>query len=506
MEESVLRDSVSIERLAAETAEQALVEGEVALPGGIREEATVLSCDARLVVSSVEPQADRLAIDGTVVFQVLYRQGDDTVRALEANCAFSHQSHLDGIGPKMRAQIAGEVQSASAQPVSGRMRLKAAVDIAARVFSQEQLAVVSSVGGIKGLQTRQQSNTLTRHASSGRGSALLREEFDLKAPPAIRETLYAKALPHIRSVSGGEGRAMVEGDVLLEVYHAGTEPEQPLVMTQHLFPFEHAVELDGAPGDGLNARVQVQDVVASSVDTGDGTRVLRTETVLDLEVESFAEDAVTSLKDAYTLSGDALSLETAPIACFMGAASVSVAESDKLTLTLPEGAQPVAQVLAALLKPTMTGSEQVGGRTVVEGLMDAQVVYMPVNGTAAVAARQEVPFRIAFQGALPANANVALVARDVQAEGISGERVEMKYRMEIAADAVKSETVSLPLDVKMQKVPPERSGLVMIWPQPGEMLWDIAKRLRVTTDSVVKLNPGLDVEKPSKGVLVFKKA
>ena len=87
MEETILRQSVEIERLAARTAEQTLVEGEVALPGGIREEAAVLGCEARLVVSGVEPQTDRLALDGAVVFQVLYRQGDDAVRVLEANCA-----------------------------------------------------------------------------------------------------------------------------------------------------------------------------------------------------------------------------------------------------------------------------------------------------------------------------------------------------------------------------------------------------------------------------------
>lgn len=506
MEESVLRENVGIERLAAETAEQALVEGEVALPGGIREEATVLGCEARLVVSSVEPQADRLAVDGTVVFQVLYRQGDDTVRALEANCAFNHMSSLEGIGPKMRAQVSGAVQSATAQPVSGRMRLKAAVDIAARVFSPEQVAVVNGVGGIKGLQTQQQKTSLTRHAASGHASALLREEFDLKAPPVIHETLYAKALPHVRSVSGGEGRAMVEGDVLLEVYHSGGSADQPLIMTQHLFPFEQAVDLEGPPGEGLTARVQVQDVVASSVDTGDGTRVLRTETVLDLEVESFLEETVTSLRDAYTLQGDALSLEAAPISCFTGITGVTAVESDKLVLTIPEGAQPVGQVLTTLLKPTMTGSEQVGGRTIIEGLLDAQVVYIPAGGKAVAASRQETPFRIAFQGALPANSMVSLVARDVQSEGITGDRVEVKYRMELSADAVKSQTVSLPSGVHFQKVAPERIGLAMVWPQPGETLWDIAKRLRVTTDSIFTLNPGLDAEKPAKGVLVFKRA
>lgn len=505
MDGTVLRENVEIERLAAEAVEQTLVEGEVALPGGIREEATVLGCEARLVISSVEPQADRLAMDGTVVFQVLYRQGDSTVRVLEANCAFSHLTEMEGVDARMHPQVTGGVQTASAQPVSGRMRLRAVVDISARVFAPEETAVVTGLTGVPGLQTLDQSYTLQRHAANGHASALLREEFDLTSPPAIQETLYARAVPHVRAVSGGEGRAMVEGDVALEVFHAGPDPEVPLVLTQHLFPFEHAVDLHGEPGDDLHARVQVQDVVASSVDMGDGSRVLRTETVLDIEVESYTQSDVQSLKDAYTLSGEALSLDVRPISCFAGVVAISAAESDKLVLSLKDGAPPVGRVLGALLTPTMTNSEQVGGRTVVEGILDAQVIYMPSDGQAAQAIRQELPFRIAFQGALPSGASVHLTTHDVQAEGISQDRIELKYRMELSADAVRKQSLTLPVGVRTAQTKPERGGIVMIWPGPGEALWDIAKRVRVTVGSIAKLNPGMEEAKPGKGVLILKK-
>ncbi len=506
MDESVLRESVEIERLAAEAAEQTLVEGEVALPGGIREEATVLGCEARLVISGVEPQADRLAMDGTVVFQVLYRQGDDAVRVLEANCAFNHITPMEGVAPRMRPQVAGNVQSATAQPVSGRMRLRAAVDLAARVFSPEQMAVVSGVKGVSGLQTQDQTHTLTRHAATGRASSLLREEFDMIAPPTVRETLYARATPHVRGVSGGEGRAMVEGDVLLEVFHAGTDAETPLVITQHQFPFEQAVDLQGpSGGDDMNVRVQVQDVVASSVDTGDGMRVLRTETVLDIEVDTFVTETIHSLRDAYTLAGDVLSLEVASVSCFTGVQSVSGTESDKLAVMLPEGSPPVGRVHAALLNPTMTSSDQLGGRTVVEGILDTQVIYTPSDGTAITAARQETPFRVAFQGALPAGAHVSLAAGDVQAEGISPDRVEVKYRVELVADAVTAQPVELPVGVKSKPSAPQRSGMVMVWPQAGETMWDVAKRQRVTVESIAKLNPGMEGAKVGHGVLIMKR-
>lgn len=141
----------------------------------------------------------------------------------------------------------------------------------------------------------------------------------------------------------------------------------------------------------------------------------------------------------------------------------------------------------------------------VEGILDAQVIYMPSDGQAAQAIRQELPFRIAFQGALPSGASVHLTTHDVQAEGISQDRIELKYRMELSADAVRKQSLTLPVGVRTAQTKPERGGIVMIWPGPGEALWDIAKRVRVTVGSIAKLNPGMEEAKPGKGVLILKK-
>lgn len=500
--EEIMRQNVAIERVAAQAREQALVEGEVALPGGIREEATVLGCEARLVISGVEPQQDRLAMDGAVVFQVLYRQGGDEVRVLEANCAFSHQADLPGVDARMRPQVRGTIQSATAQPVSGRMRLRAVTDLSARVFAPEETEIVAGIQKLDALQTDETDYELLRHAASGTASALLREEFALDAGLPIAETLYARAAAQVSSVSGGEGRATVEGNVFMEVFHAGSDPETPLVVTEHNFPFEHTVDLQGEPGDDLRASVQVQDVVASSVDAGDGTRVLRTETVLDIEAESFAPQTLHTLRDAYTLAGDRVALDTRAVNCLSGITALEARETDKQVLPLPADAPPVGRVLAAILTPTATGAEQVGGRVIVEGLLDSQIIYVPAGQTAAVGARQEAPFRIAFQGALPADAAIRLTASNVQAEGISPDRVEVKYVMALDADVISEAAVQLPEGVEKTEAEPERGGLIMVWPQRGETYWDIAKRLRVTVDSIKHLNPSAA---PGQALVVMKK-
>lgn len=70
----VLREELPLQRFVGESLSQAVVEGEVALPGGLREETTVLSAEAMAVLDRSAAEADRVTAEGKVVFHVLYTQ------------------------------------------------------------------------------------------------------------------------------------------------------------------------------------------------------------------------------------------------------------------------------------------------------------------------------------------------------------------------------------------------------------------------------------------------
>ena len=100
----VLREELPLQRFVGESLSQAVVEGEVALPGGLREETTVLSAEAMAVLDRSAAEADRVTAEGKVVFHVLYTQGDPThVSALEASAEFSHPVELTGAQSGMNA-------------------------------------------------------------------------------------------------------------------------------------------------------------------------------------------------------------------------------------------------------------------------------------------------------------------------------------------------------------------------------------------------------------------
>ena len=205
-----------MERLVGNAQGQAAVEGEITLPGGLREEARVLSAGAMVVLENVEAQQDKVILEGRVVFHALYTQGDpDKPQAMEASADFTHTLDLPGAQARMLCRGDAAVEHVEATAYSGRLGLRAILQTRCRVLSTQPVAALTGITGVEGLEQRTCTLSLKRTVAQGQAEALLREEYDLPAGLQITQTLYGTAIPRVTEITGGLGRAGVSGTVAL---------------------------------------------------------------------------------------------------------------------------------------------------------------------------------------------------------------------------------------------------------------------------------------------------
>ena len=196
----ILREELSVQRFAGAALSQAVVEGEVALPGGLREETHVLSAEAMAVLDRSLAESGRVTADGKVTFHVLYTQGDPTrVHALEASAEFTHPTDMPASAPGMSAPTSLMVEHVEASAQGGRLHLMAIVRVHTRVFTDEPMAVVTGVRDADGLMMRTETLTGVRMAAKGSQDVLIRDECDLGAVLQITDTLYATPSPPCRT-------------------------------------------------------------------------------------------------------------------------------------------------------------------------------------------------------------------------------------------------------------------------------------------------------------------
>lgn len=503
MDMRVERMQLQAERPCGPCRTQMTVEGEVTLPGSLRDAVHVLRAAATAVVERTETLQDRLSASGRVVFWVLYTQGDARqISSIEATADFTHLCELPGAGPKAEGFARAQVEKVTADVQNGRMTLRARVGLTAGAWAAEAAELVAAIPGDVRQRTRQLS--LRRTVGRGAREVLLREEFSLPGDLMIRDTLGAQASAVYFDAAGGAGRIGLSGEVTIEAIHTSDMPGRPLVVTRHTVPVSQSVEIAGEGGDLLEGHITVKDVAAASQDAGSGDRVLRAEVLLGLEAWADKEEEATLLSDAYTLSGEALQLRHGALTVRRGGRYLRAAESGKSTLLLPEGAPPLRTVLAAGASPVLVTCRQQGNRLLAEGTLDTTLLYTSDAGDTAQSVNVEAPFRVSFalQGAQLDNA--AVTAVNVEALPVTSDRAELRYVLQLEAEGAQADTVDAVTDAAFVAAPPATKDVVLYFAQPGESLWEIAKRYRVSEEDLRLLNPGLSGEpKAGQGLVVW---
>ena len=500
-----MKESIPMEQQVASGCSQAVVEGEITLPGGLREEARVLHAGGMAVISSVETMQDRAAISGKVVFRTLYTQGDpEKVQAIEATAEFTHMMDLPGTQPRMLCQAEIWVEHVDAHAANGRLSQRAVVRVCARVLSPQPVETLTGIKGVAGLELCTRQLTLCRTVAAGDEETLLREEFALPQGLQVRETLCADAAVQVEEVTGGVGRAGVCGTVQLEVYHASELPGKPLVVTRHVIPFSQTVELSGEDGEMLHAQALVKDVAVASQENAEGERTLRAEVLLGLQASAHRQEQVTLLQDAYTTQGDALQFQKQTVRVRQGDAAGQSAESGKAMLMLPEGSPAVRTVLCAFATPILTSREQIGGRLNAEGMLEITLLYMTDDSAVPVAVYQEEPFRVTFAVKTEPDDFLHIQAAEIDASAITSDRVEMKYIMRLTISGTRTTQAELVTDVETTPAEEPDAAMILCFAQQGETLWDIARRYRMPMAFIKELNPELAAEpRPGQGVVVW---
>lgn len=501
-----LREQVWLEQPLGRTETKATVEGEVTLPGGLREEARVLLADCVPVVEGCEAMQDRANIGGRAIFRVLYTQGDPSrVQVMETTADFTHPCELPGCQGKAAVTASARSAHVDARTNGGRLMLRAEIPLEVRAASAAPVEAVTGFDGSDDVEIQLCETESRRTVARGGTDTLLREEMALPAGLEIRETLFGTARASINDVTGGMGRAGVSGMVELEAVHAA-QGDQPLLVTRHSFPFTQTVELSGEDGELLDARATIKDVAVVSQPTDDGGRILRAEVLLGLTARADRKERISVVSDAYTTSGDDLRLTRRTLQCRAEDVHTQAAESGRMTLLLPDSAPPVRRVLAAFVTPAAVTFEQQGSRLIADGKLDTTLLYMTDDSAAPVSIHQTDAFRTSFAATPGQEADVTLTVSQAEALPVTSDRVELRYLLHLDALERRSIPVTIVTEVQPVAAAPLTEDIVLCFVQPGETLWEIARRYRIPMETLRELNPDVSGDPAEgEGIIVWRR-
>lgn len=491
MDMRLKRETIEVGSLLRAAAQQATVEAEATLPGGLRDEVLLFHTEAQALPLSAEAAGNRVTVSGRVIFRALYSQGDLTrVRSVEEMRDFSRPLTIDAQEAAARYVPSCEITQVSARVFNGRLLMRADLNVSAEAEESHPVEAVTAVEG-EGAQVLSVPVTVQRTVGEGQARGLVKGEFEIASALQAEEALLGSGEARVEDILGGaDGRATVTGVIDLTVCHAAHMPGHPLVYTQHSLPFEQQVPLTGEGGDMLSADVTVTDVAAALESTAEG-QTLRVEVGLDAHLTALREEQSQVITDVFSNAGSLLTPSGERVGLCVGHVNDQSAESGRLQITLPADKPRIETVLAAFVQPVLAGARQQGGKLQADMALRATLVYMTEDSGIPVSFTVEEPARLAFAGDLNENDTLEVSASHVEAAAVAGDRAEIRYVITLRGHGARYRPVFAVTDVTEAEAPKAQAVLALYRAQGDERLWDVMKRYRLSRESLAALNEGL---------------
>ena len=472
--------------------QQASVEAEAALPGGLRDEVLLFYTEAQALPLTAETVGDRVNVSGRVAFRALYSQGDLTrVRSVEESRDFSRSLAAPAQDAGAMYEPVCEITAVTARVFNGRILMKAELNVSAEGVREQEISVVTSLED-GDAQVLSEAVSLQRAVGSGDAQGLIKGEFEISPALQAEEALLGSGEARVEDILGGaDGLATVTGTVDLTVCHASRMPGHPLVCTQHSLPFEQQVNLAGEAGELLSASVDVTDV-AAALENAEDMQTLRVEVSLRAHIDALREQQARVVTDVFGVGNHALIPSGERVTFCTGHVNDYSAESGRLQIMLPEDAPRIETVLAAFIQPVLAGAKAQNGKLQADMLLRSTLIYMTEDSNIPVSFTAEEPARMAFSGELTEEDILSLHASRVEAAALAGDRAEIRYILSLRGHGARYRPAFAVTDVAEEQTPPEKPVLALYRVQGDERLWDVMKRYRLSADSLAAFNPQLE--------------
>lgn len=446
--------------------------------------AKVLSLAVDAKCNSVEPYDGYVQVDGRTNFRLAYLDRDGQPKGVDYNADFSVKAEGDfSVDDSVGAEIC--VVEADAQS-GGGLTLSAALEVKATAIKREELDVLI---GAQNCYTTQKSVYLPEYIASKNVISSFADEVEVGGEVSSVLALHTTcALKKAEVADSGVSLAATVYSTV--TYIEGGEIKQK----NFAVDIDEDLGLDGV-GEGdtvkVSATVKNAKVVLQGV-TDDN--VIKIEGDVNFKIQAFRCRKRDVVSDLFALSNEVvITRSNASFACFDGSGYFS--ENIQGTAMLGDN-RAAATAIAAIPYAGCYASNAYldgSGNLVVEGVVNADVIYVDENGYNSV--RTEIPFSVDVSSKSPFSRQVAVKCEVSNITAVL--RREREIQLDITLQIAVSGYSPLEFDyisaVELgDQKPVNTSGISLYISRDGDGILDLCKAFTAMPDDILAQNPALE--------------
>ncbi len=472
------------------------VDGDVIVPDVMPDILKVVQVDGDACITSKESGGGKLVCEGKLYVKILYipDSEEEKIKSIISSFDFSHTFANAEITDSTVADVSVDVTRADFQLINSRkLKIKAVAAVSYAVSQPQNIAVACDVDEEGTLETRKKSITTLSFVALKDTQFLCTDSFVLPSgQPSIKNVLKIDADIIDTEFKVISGRIVVKGTCGICVLYCDTSDD--VRFSEFELPFTEIIDLDDANEDTLcELDFSVGGIEYRLETDSDGdVRIINTEITVCVSVYAYEKEDIEYIDDCFCPGRNmTVNKEMKKIECILASAH-HVMNLKEIIPPHKNGPVPTG-VYNLTAKPVIDSVTSGDGTVRIDGKIICYCQYTCGGDDIPVCSiRHEVPFSetVDAEGSL-AGSDCRIRADISHKSFMLNSAGETEIRLSAVFDVTVTKDAQVPVisDFTISEIDDdEKKGIVIYFVQPGDELWDIAKRYRVCPESVAELN------------------
>lgn len=189
------KEKIHINKVVAEKKEVFFVEDDIIVPDSKPDILNSISASGNICIYNKEIIPDKVKVEGEINTYVMYLPDskDDNVRALNCNINFSKIFDIPDIKEGMLLRLQYEIKEIECKVINGRkIKLKVGVELAIKVYSNEDVEIITETNDIENLQTLKEEVTINSLIGNSQTSIYAKETLNINNTHELAEILQVE--------------------------------------------------------------------------------------------------------------------------------------------------------------------------------------------------------------------------------------------------------------------------------------------------------------------------
>ncbi len=487
-------------RLKSQTGTQVTLDDDFIVPDTMSDMAEGILDSGIIQLEPVKVQRERITVRGKLDFHVLYRKEEGGLQALGGSIPFEEAINVPDLDEKDYVSVSWQLEDLNTEMIHSRkLGIKAIVTLEAKAESLYDTEAAVDVRGADDeihLQVRRERIPAAAIALRRKDTYRLKQDITLPgSKPVIERMLWTEMKLAGCQAKPLDGQIHLEGTLMVFALYEGGESGM-VQWVEESIPFSGEVEMQGATADmipviGLKL---IHRDLEEKPDYDGEMRELSVDAVIELDVRLYEEQELELLQDLYATNREIV-LDTGE-AVFDRILTRNFGKCRVAEKVEMETDPRVLQICHSSGSVKLDGMEVRENALAVDGVLEVKLLYLTDEDARPVqAATRLVPFH--YEAETPGITEDSIWYLEPGLEQLTavmagGGQAELRGVITLDLFVLQPETRQIILQAQVHPVDTEKMkampGIVGYLVQPGDSLWDVAKRFHTTEKSILEAN------------------